>query len=177
MVGQKKEENFLRENYYTLDRKQICNKLKKDWDSIKSKAINLDLRIMNKDIDTTIKLAEYIRRRLKWWVQESLTKNNNKCWVTGVSEELEVHHFYNFKKVLLNILDKNNIPIRYEIKEYSKTELDIILKECIEYHKNNLGIPLNKTIHKEFHSRYGSHDNNMNQLIEFKKNYNKINTL
>lgn len=102
----------------------------------------------------TTTLLSMVRRSFKYrqWVSDVFTRDNWTCQKTGIrGGNLEAHHIKSFHK----ILEDNNI----------KT-IDNAFN-CSELWDINNGITFKKEIHKEFHSEYGSKDNNQEQLFKF----------
>lgn len=118
-------------------------------------------------------LNHMLRETLKEWKFKSLELYNFKCALSGVKEDLEVHHIKSFNKIVQDILNELSIPYKKEVSNYTPCEINDIKLLFSEHHSNNLGIPLNRETHNLFHSIYGW-DNNKKQLDEFISNY-KIN--
>lgn len=117
-------------------------------------------------------LRDYMRKKLNNWKIESLKSTNYKCFVTGLIGKLEIHHNTNFSDILDETLIELDIKEYKSVSEYTITELESIEKIMMEKHSfYGLGTPLLKDVHKLFHKIYGRSKNNINQVIEFKKDY------
>lgn len=121
-------------------------------------------------------LSFHIRSTIGQWKQDSLKGADYKCYISGSKRDLEVHHAYNFPRILKETLEIVGLPIYNEVGKYSDKELKLIENVCLELHyKYGLGICLSKKIHKKFHSIYGKSNNTIEQIDEFKKEYLKQN--
>lgn len=103
----------------------------------------------------TSELNWYLRGLLNEWKLLSLKKFNYKCCISGEKGSLEIHHDTPFKNIVIDVLKKLNLPLKIHINEYSKKELKDITNLFLKISYDNLGYPLTKNIHKEFHSIYG----------------------
>lgn len=117
-------------------------------------------------------LSNYLRDKLTQWKIDSLKKYNYKCAITGIHNDLIIHHLKGFNQILKETMDILNLPIYQEINKYSNKELKQIEIKCLELHyKYGLGICLNTDIHKEFHKIYGKGNNTLEQFKEFTITY------
>jgi hypothetical protein len=120
----------------------------------------------------TTPLHFILRDRIKEWKKNSLEKYNYSCALSGLKENLEIHHLYGFNLILEELQYVINIDLSKELIKYSDEEKEIINNEFDKLHiKYGLGVPLNKDIHKLFHDTYGRGDNTPDQFEEFKFNY------
>jgi hypothetical protein len=71
------------------------------------------------------------------WKREVLKKNGYKCIITDSTENIQIHHIYNYA-------------------QYKHLRTDI-----------NNGVPMTEEMHKKFHSIYGRKNNDVHQLNEF----------
>lgn len=102
------------------------------------------------------------------WKFDSLKEHNFKCFITNTYGFLDVHHLYGFNFILNETLNELFLPIKPIIGDYTKEELDLIEKRCLELHyEYGLGVPLLSNIHKDFHNIYGYGDNTPKQFYEF----------
>ncbi|MBT2736195.1 AP2 domain-containing protein [Bacillus sp. ISL-7] len=101
-------------------------------------------------------IQTYLRQRLNVWKIESLKSYDYKCIITGETKDLEVHHLYSLNLIVDEIIKELNLKLHKKISDYSEDELTKIEYLFIEKHKQYpLGIPLKKSLHKEFHTIYG----------------------
>lgn len=92
---------------------------------------------------------------LKKWKTELLEKYNYKCAISGLSNNLAVHHIKSFSSILKDAMVELNIS---NIKEEIGTDWprkQLLVKLIIEKHTLDLGIPLNKTVHTFVHTICG----------------------
>lgn len=165
------DDKFLIDNYMVLPKNEIIRILRKDFRTITTRARKLGLyQIDINNIDS--KLGIFLRRRVgKEWKKDSLSLYNNVCYITGTLNNLEIHHQINLETIVSNILKELNIPRMDNISDYKKVDLDSIVFKFREYHKNNLGVPIEKELHILFHRLYGYRNNTSEQLEEFKNKY------
>lgn len=116
----------------------------------------------------------YLRKCLSEWKLDSLKEFNFECFVTGTKKDLHVHHATSsFVEIRNKIFNETGIKILQTIGEYTEKELSILKEKIIEYHKNIIGVPLNKEVHFLFHQIY-KNNYSFNDLLEFKENYSKV---
>lgn len=116
-------------------------------------------------------LSEYLREHMIAWRRDSYKKYNYKCDILGInSNNLIIHHLYNFSDIVQETMDMLSLPIYLEINEYTEEELKTMENLCLELHyKHGLGVCLSENEHKLFHSTCGIKNNTKNQYIEFKE--------
>lgn len=115
-------------------------------------------------------LSEYLRQTLYDWKQYSLEAFDFKCFVTGEQGKLEIHHVKPFHEIRDKVISDLGFPIYESIGDYSTEQLELMVKEINHAHKNLLGVPLLKNIHKYFHKIYG-YQTTIENLNEFKLRY------
>jgi len=119
-------------------------------------------------------LHNKLRTYIAPWKWDSFNYGDNKCYITGHSnkKKLVVHHVKNFSDILLETLYDLDYDIKEVVNEYSEEEIRNIEELCLKKHyEYGLGIVMLDDIHKLFHSIYGKCDNNIEQVLEFKKDY------
>lgn len=109
------------------------------------------------------------------WKYESSHKYNDKCVLSGLSFNLNIHHRNkNFSEILLEALNILNIQISKEIESYTDKEISDIKEKVLELHYNyGYGVPINKKLHNIYHKYYSKENNNAEEFEEFKQNYFK----
>lgn len=132
-----------------------------------------EMNLINKNSvrnhDTLTEMSLYFRSKLTDWKVVSLRIHDEKCFVTGKKNNLVVHHVVPFNQIrdyVLNELKLENKPIT----DFTDEELKLIESRMLDYHKLSIGIPLNETIHKQFHFQYGNYAT-IENLLEFKYQY------
>lgn len=118
--------------------------------------------------------SEWLRSQIKEWKYSCLKKSNFKCSISGNSGNLEIHHLEPFSYLVSRMFKITNIEKKKFVKDYSLEEKEIMRNCLAELHKDVAGVVLNKDIHKMFHMIFGFHDNNENQFIFFRDNYDKF---
>jgi hypothetical protein len=115
-------------------------------------------------------ITRYLRGKIYYWKSNTLKKYNFKCDITGVSDNIIIHHLYGFDQILQETMDSLQLPIYEKINKYTEYELKQIENKCLELHyKYGLGVCLCTDEHKKFHSIYGYGKNTPNQYYEFKE--------
>jgi len=115
-------------------------------------------------------LKSFLRNSISEWKKESFKKYNFKCYITGSTKNLVVHHLISFSKIYYSVLKKNNIEIKRKFNDYSKEELDLITKIFSDEHNKVLGIVITKSIHNKFHKLYGTKNFAPENFYEFADN-------
>lgn len=109
----------------------------------------------------------HLRNLIYEWKILSIKICNAKCIITGDTFD-NIHHLHSFDTILREIISKNNIQIKPDIKDYTVTELELLSSECLSFHKYyGEGACLNKDIHTLFHKEYGYGNNTHEQFKEF----------
>lgn len=117
------------------------------------------------------RLSKAIRSTLTWWRKYSRKMHKNKCMLTGLSGNIEVHHQYQLDNIIKDALLNLNIDIK---NKYTCEEIVKIKEEVKEIHKKYpIGICLNKELHILFHIEYGRKDCNGSNVGDFIDNYFK----
>jgi hypothetical protein len=118
-------------------------------------------------------LSAYLRQFLNEWKKESFKLNNYKCCITNKKADghFEVHHLLSVNIIIQNILNELNLPVKKQINEYSKDELERIIETFINKNNKIYGVVLHPLIHKLYHSIYGYGNNTPSQFEEFKQRY------
>ena len=82
------------------------------------------------------------------------------------------HHIQSFSTIRDGVLKELGFEKRERKDDYTEEEIQLIIGSIEEKHKEVLGVPLRKDIHKLFHHLYGRKDNTTDQLDEFKLRWN-----
>lgn len=129
------------------------------------------MRQLNTDKCKLHKLNKFLRREVN---KSGWVKRARKCYITGSTNNLRVHHDgMSFSKISETAFKNLNIKYKGEFTEcYSTTELILIKNEVLRLHKLYAKpITLTEDIHNELHRVYGTHVSH-EQLEEFKAQYN-----
>lgn len=120
-------------------------------------------------------VADYLRSQITHWKIDSMKIHNYKCVLTGIESNgsnLDVHHLYGFDMIIQELFYITNIKQKQFIKDYTKEELNILCKNCLDLHyKYGYGIVIHKLLHKIFHQSYKFGNNTPEQFKEFKQKY------
>lgn len=118
----------------------------------------------------TSELYNHLRNSINDWKTMSMKTCGYKCVITGERFD-DIHHTYSFVNIVKDTLTNLGLPINQFINEYSEDELNLIEKECMRIHMENIGVCLRKDVHILFHQIYGKHDNTLEQFECFKSDY------
>ena len=116
-------------------------------------------------------LSKWLRKEV---CKSSWYKKSKRCYITGSTAKLEIHHDYmSFSKIVRDSFKALGIKYSGEYTEnYSTTDLILLKNEVIRRH--NLyarAVTLASDVHLELHRIYGS-DVSHEQLEELKARYN-----
>ncbi|WNS82212.1 hypothetical protein RRU94_15830 [Domibacillus sp. DTU_2020_1001157_1_SI_ALB_TIR_016] len=116
-----------------------------------------------------VPLSTYLRERINPWKKDSRAAWGWRCVLSGKKNNTEVHHLNrNFNSILQETLISTDLPLLEKISEYQEKDLLRIEEKCLELHYHyGLGIPLLRTIHKDYHSQYGKEDGDIHTFMEF----------
>lgn len=116
-------------------------------------------------------LSRKVRSSILWWKEDSKSKFNNTCLLSGIKGNVEVHH----QVQLDSILKKSLMDLNLDISDsYSGMDMILIKDKVCEYHRDlPMGVCLNKYIHKLFHAKYGKKDCSVDNFYEFISDYFK----
>ncbi len=90
------------------------------------------------------------------WKKECLRKAGYKCEITGKTSQLDVHHINNaFDSIMHKAHKKLDIKYHKYITEYNTGEIDLLIQEIKEMHKDVQGAVMLHGLHMEFHQHYG----------------------
>jgi hypothetical protein len=122
------------------------------------------------------KLSSFLRYSTYRWKKDILNETKSACLITQEDEEIELHHLIPFHKVRDKVLNNFGYTGYEEINELTKQKLNEMRTAIEEEHRKVRGVPLKKSIHKEFHSLYG-HDFEESDFWEFVKEYRRRNNI
>ena len=169
------DKQFIIDNYQTMTDFEIANKLDKPLSGIQEQRRKLGIYYSNKDYSGYENLTKFFRGHIQEWKNESMQSCNYQCIFTG-SKEFQIHHLYGINMIVketLEELDRLSKLKTDNISDYSKEELDDVLKIFLDIHNNYpLGVCVRKDIHTLFHKIYGSDGNTEIQWNIFVKDFN-----
>ena len=170
------EKQFIKDNFGKLTDEEIAKHLGKTVNGIRDQRYSLGLLYLKKDYSNYINFMKLFRGHIYNWKKESMEKCNYSCIITG-SKEFDVHHLYGFNLICNEAFDKLSKMLLLKsdnINDYSKEELDDIIKIFLDVHNSYpLGICIRKDIHEKFHNIYGAGGNTPQQWDMFIKKYIK----
>lgn len=118
-------------------------------------------------------LNGFLRDRLKGWKKRILNQHDNTCFLTGTKENLQVHHINPFHVIRDEVLNELGYELHEKISDYSNDQLKNVRAKFLQRHRKEIGYPLAKEIHKEFHSRYG-YETTIKEFEEFAREFSEI---
>lgn len=167
---------FIKDNWRVMTDKELAQRLGKCVSGVMEQRRKMGLYYLNKEYTDYEDFTKLFRGHIGSWKTESMKKCNYQCVLTG-SKDYVVHHLHGFNLILKEtyaLLESNNILRSKNITDYSKKELEVIIKEFLKIHNlYPLGICVKKDIHDLFHMVYGSGGNTEYQWNEFVNDYKK----
>lgn len=96
----------------------------------------------------------------------TFSKCDYKCVITGVKHKLIIHHLYSFSSMLNEAI--SDLKLKNTVSDYTDEEINIIKERVKNEHLLfGLGVSINESVHRLFHSAYGIKNNNHLQFKEF----------
>ena len=115
-------------------------------------------------------MSSYIRTRLYAWRNNYIKEHHNTCEITGLKDNVVLHHIKSLNTILEEAFVLTNIAIKDNFSDYTHDEMHQIFDAFFNLQEENkLYICIHKTIHKEFHVEYGYGNNTKEQWDEFLK--------
>lgn len=116
-------------------------------------------------------LYDILRTTISEWKAQSMQKCEYKCAVTGC-KDFDIHHLYGFDLIIQETLEELGYTLdKYlNIQKMSQKDLESVKELFLVIHaRQPLGVCLQKDVHREFHSKYGTGGNTPEQFYEFMK--------
>lgn len=115
-------------------------------------------------------VIDSLRKSLKKWKKDILMRDNFLCQVTNCHDNLVVHHLVGFNTIIKEASEITGIPVLRAIKDYSSREdYQKLQEKILELHTLEKGITLTRSIHNDFHQKYGKGNNTPEQFKEYCK--------
>ena len=119
-------------------------------------------------------VVDDLRKCIKQWKFDVLKKYNFKCYFTDTKKDLVVHHLKSFMTIVQESCAELSLPLYRKFSEYQGDEFQKLKKLVIDKHTIDIGIVLERKIHKKFHTLYGIYNNTKEQFNDFiEKHYPK----
>lgn len=116
-------------------------------------------------------VLDNFRKIIKGWKVEVAKKYNYVCALTGAKYDCVVHHLKPFRQIIDESCRELNLPLYRKLKDYSPENYKKLESLILKKHTLDVGILLQRKVHKKFHSLYGIRNNTIEQFEEFTKNY------
>lgn len=115
---------------------------------------------------------KYERYELIGWKKAAKQAADNTCYVSGLKQDLEVHHANaSFSEIFNEALHNLDLEYHPNTEDYTQEELDALTNEVLALHEKAIAVVLHKDVHKQLHQKYGTHVD-MEQINNFKAEYN-----
>lgn len=127
-------------------------------------------------------INDLVRAELKYWKKDVLDFNNYTCFISGErGGRLVSHHIKPFHLIRDEILIELGLDKKACIKDCSDKQYKTLIEKFNKVHTVELGVAINKEIHKLLHHHYGFKAT-YDDLLAFKQRYkngefSEINTL
>lgn len=168
------EKQFIIDNHQYMTDYELSKALNKPLSGIQEQRRKLGIYYLNKDYSGYENIIKFLRGHIQEWKNKSLEDCNYQCVLTG-SKDFQIHHLYSFNMIVketFEILEQKGLLKTNNIEDYSKEELDGVLKIFLEIHNNYpLGVCVRNDIHDLFHKIYGSGGNTEIQWELFVADY------
>lgn len=116
-------------------------------------------------------VLDNFRKIIKDWKYQVAKKYNFVCALTGAKYDCVVHHLIPFKTIVEQSCQELNIPLHRNLKDYAPDDYKKLENLVLKKHTLDVGILLQRKVHKKFHSIYGLKSTNIEQFNEFVKKY------
>ena len=166
---------YLKDNYLKNTDDELAESLGRNVVGISQKLLDLGLyRPISIKKEGYKNIEAFIRAHLAGWKEKVREKSNYTCAITGSHSNIIVHHIRGFNLLLEETIQKLSFPIRDKLEMYTDDELNTLL-ECFLDLQEKYGeyICITKTVHIEFHKRYGFGNNTVDQWNEFVESYTR----
>ena len=162
--------DYLLNNWEMMSDVEIGEKLNKSPSSVKDRRNLLGLYRTNKDKQGYTTIKNMLRGQIWNWKKESIEACNYSCVLTG-SKDFDIHHLIGFSDIFNNYLEIH--PLKsMNVSDYTEQELNEICNSFVKYHdKYPLGVCVHPDLHVMFHSKYGKHNNTIEQWNDFYNQY------
>ena len=116
-------------------------------------------------------ITALLRESLFEWKEKSKKYWNDKCCISGMGEDLVVHHLIKpFAEIRTEVIKELDLEKYYSASDIPNDifmqMLNLNKKKHEEY---GVGVVLTSKLHNEFHKKYGVRNNTPEQFIEFAK--------
>ena len=140
----------------------------------------MELGVLNLNYIGNKSLISTCRNRLGNWINGIKLKYDNKCYLTGLDNDLIIHHVKSFRDIFNTVLNKYEKIYNFEIKDmdwyYENNQEKIVNKfinEVVASHKLEDGVLISSRLHSLFHSEklYGTKNCNSSDFNNFIERY------
>jgi hypothetical protein len=164
---------YMQEHYLDMDIPNIAKKLDKSIGGVEQK-----MRLLGYVRPHEIKksgysnLQSFVRSQLSSWKRSVLEKNGFKCYLSGLSHNLVIHHCYGFNLLFDETIENTGFVIKDNFEDYTDDELNQFFLDFFELQElYSEYVVISEHIHVLFHKEYGYGDNTPEQWAEFEKKY------
>ena len=166
------DKDYIKEHYLLESDTEIAKALNRSQRSITIKRLEMELYREPDEDNLHCELAKYVRSRLGKWKKQVLKEYNHRCVLSGEENDLVIHHCRGVNLLLVEAMDELVFPIRQNISDYTKEELNTLWEKFYEVQERyRQYVCISTSIHKDFHSQYGYGSNTIEQWQEYCQNY------
>lgn len=166
---------YLKDNYLEKTDAELAETLDRNIVGISQKLLDLGLhRPISIKKEGYKNIEAFIRAHLAGWKEKVREESNYTCAITGSHSDIIVHHIRGFNLLLEETIQNLSFPIKDMLEMYSDDELNTLLQYFLELQEQyGEYICITKSVHIEFHKRYGYGNNTADQWNEFVESYNQ----
>ena len=164
---------FMRDHYLEMTSDEIAKELDKSPSGVEQKMRLLGL-VRPYEIKKSgyTSLQSFVRSQLHSWKRAVMSENGFKCYLSGVSNNLVVHHCYGFNLLFDETIENTGFEIKENFEDYTDAELNKFFDDFFELQESySEYVVISEDIHILFHKEYGYGDNTPEQWAEFEKKY------
>lgn len=163
---------FIESNWNKMSDEEMATVLDRTRRAVKAVRNNIGLFRQDREKTHYENLTKFLRGQISQWKNESISKCDFKCVLTG-SKDFAIHHIVSFNIIVKNFISECNIVLRDSFEDYTTNELNEMSNMFVKYHGNYpFGVCVEKSLHMKFHQMYGD-INNEDQWNIFVDKFNK----
>ena len=118
-------------------------------------------------------IRDYIRDGLATWRRDMLSKFKYTCCLTGVHNNLVIHHCVSVNTLLNKAIEEIQLPLYDKFSDYTDEQLNSLMEHFLYIQGHDgINVCITQDVHKQFHKQYGYGNNTYEQWKEFVTLYN-----
>lgn len=165
------EDEFIINNYKSMKNSDIAKVLNREENAITQRA-NAVLKCFKDKSYNYENLLCYARSRMVYWYKKTKENSGGICQITHRQcENISIHHIRSVDLLCEEAISILNLDERERLSDYSNKELDDFIDCFMQLHNSyNEFICIDRSIHIDFHNKYGYGNNTREQWEEYLKN-------